>query len=262
MLLDTLTRTFARDLAGPGWDDPVALAEAAGLPPDPWHAKVLRSAARQQLLNACRQSGKTSVVSILALHRALERPASTVLAVSVSQRQAAELIRKVRDHLNVLRITDVGQESVLSVTLANGSRVLALPGSEASIRGYAADLVLIDEAARVPDATIDAIRPMVAVTNGTLIMLSTPWGMRGRFWQAWTEGSAAWERTRVPATECPRISAAWLEQERRSLPPLVYQSEYECEFTDVVTQVFATADVLRAVSPDVPLLFPGRLVAA
>lgn len=241
--------------------DPVVFAEAARLALDPWQARVLRSRARQQLLNCCRQSGKTTVVGLLALHRAIYHPGSLTLAVSPSQRQSVELVRKVRTFLTALGITDVAQESVLAVTLANGSRLLALPGNEATIRGYAADLVLVDEAARVDDGTIDAVRPMLSVTGGQLVLLSTPWGMRGRFWEAWTAGGADWVRTRVMATECPRIPTAWLEQERRHLPPLVFQSEYECTFTDTLAQVFATADVLAALSDEVPVLFPGAAAA-
>jgi hypothetical protein len=262
MLLDTITRTFARELAGPTWEDPVALAEAAGLTLDHWQMTVLRSSARQQLLNCCRQSGKTTATAVLALHRALTHRGSTSLVVSPSQRQSAELVRKVRDILTAVRVRDIQQESVLSVTLRNASRIVALPGVEATVRCYAADLVMVDEAARVPDATIDAVRPMVAVTGGQLVMLSTPWGQRGRFFEAASSGGDDWKRTEVDAYACPRIPREWLEQERRSLPPLVFESEYLCRFSDVVTQVFATADVMRAVSDDVPPLFPGRLVAA
>lgn len=256
MLIESLTRNFVRGLAGSSWPDPVGLANSAGLVLDRWQERVARSRAQQQLLLCCRQSGKTTVVAMVALWRALAVAATTVLAVSPSQRQSAELIRTVRDLMNRLRLPDVAQESVLSVTLTNASRILALPGSETTIRGYAADLVLVDEAARVPDATIDAVRPMIAVTGGRIVLLSTPWGQRGRFWEAWTAGGSDWERTEVDAYHCPRIPRAWLEQERRQLPPLVFQSEYLCRFTDSVGQVFPTADILAAISDEVPPLFP------
>lgn len=263
MLIESLTQTFVRGLTGSLWADPVALAHGAGLTLDRWQQRVARSRARQQLLLCCRQSGKTTVVAVVALWRALAVAGSTVLAVSPSQRQSAELIKSVRDLLNRLRLrdVDVAQESVLSVTLGNASRILALPGSETTIRGYGAHLLLVDEAARVPDATIDAVRPMVAVTGGQLILLSTPWGQRGRFWQAWTAGGTDWERTEVDAYSCPRIPREWLEQERRQLPPLVFNSEYLCKFTDSVTQVFPTADILAALSDEVPALFPGGRAA-
>jgi hypothetical protein len=241
---------FARAL------DPMLLAEAVGLTLDEWQARVLRSPVQQQLLNCCRQSGKTTVTALRALHRALYQPGSLTLAISPSQRQSTELVRKGRDYLNVLQITDVDQESVLAITLANGSRILALPASDTTIRGYSPDLVLVDEAARVPDATIDAVRPMLAVTSGQLIELSTPWGMQGRFWEAWTMGGPEWERTEVDAYSCPRISPEWLEQERREMPRIVFESEYLCRFTDTLSQVFSTADILGALSDEIQPLFP------
>ena len=57
-------------------------------------------------------------------------------------------------------------ESAAALTLANGSRVLSLPGSEATVRGYAADFLIVDEAARVPDELLAGIRPMLAATGG------------------------------------------------------------------------------------------------
>jgi hypothetical protein len=265
MLIKTLATTFARGLAGPAWGDQAGLARAAGLEDDGWQGRVYRrsaSGAPQQILNCSRQSGKTTTTAVLALHRALTQAGSTSLVVSPSQRQSAELVRKVRDLMNRLRVIDVAQESVLSVTLTNGARVVALPASETTIRCYAADLVLVDEAARVPDATIDAVRPMVSVTRGQLLMLSTPHGQRGRFWQAWAEGGSDWERTEVDAYSCPRISREWLEQERRTLPPLVFESEYLCRFSDVAAQVFTTADVLAAITDEVEPLWPAGRPAA
>lgn len=244
--------------------DPFQLAVRAGLRPDPWQARVLRSEGRQQLLNACRQSGKSTTCAVRALHEAIYHPGSVTLVTAPSQRQAAELLRKVRQLLSRLSdlATIVEQESVLSIGLGNGSRVLALPGAEHTIRGYTADLVLIDEAARIPDDLLGAVRPMLGVSRGQLIMLSTPWGKRGAFFEAWQNGGDAWERTLVTAAEVPRLSSAWLEQERRQLPPLVFSSEYECAFCDIDTQVFAYDQVMRAISSEVAPLFPATPVAA
>ena len=79
--------------------------------------------------------------------------------------------------------------SVLKAQMENGSRILALPGTEKTVRGYAqASLVVIDEAARVEDELIAAVRPMLAVSEGggRLIALTTPAGKRGWFFDAWT----------------------------------------------------------------------------
>ncbi|MGC1590781.1 MAG: hypothetical protein WA770_11755 [Pseudolabrys sp.] len=80
-----------------------------------------------------------------------------------------------------------------------------LPGSETTVGGYsAADLIVIDEAARVKDSLLQAVRPMLATSQGRLVALTTPAGKRGWFYEAWI-GDSPWYRVKVPASMCPRI---------------------------------------------------------
>jgi hypothetical protein len=112
----------------------------------------------------------------------------------------------------------------------------------------------VDEASRVADELYFAVRPMLAVSGGTLMMLSTPYGKRGVFFEEWT-GGLGWERYEVPASQCPRISGAFLAEERRSLPEWVYRQEYLCSFEETEDAVFTTDMVDAAVSADVAPLF-------
>ena len=80
--------------------------------------------------------------------------------------------------------------------------------------------------------------------------MSTPFGRRGWFFKEWTEGQD-WQRVLVPADQCARISPAFLEEERRSLPPLWYRSEYCCEFCDVEDQLFGYDLVHAALSDEI-----------
>jgi hypothetical protein len=147
-------------------------------------------------------------------------------------------------------------ESALRVEFDNGSRVIALPGSESTTRGYsAATLVVIDEAARVPDPLIAAVRPTLATTNGQLIALTTPAGKRGWFYEQWIHGQG-WAKTLVTAAECPRITKEFLEDERRELGEWTFAAEYLCEFHDAETAVFASDLIERALSAKLPPLWP------
>src|SRR5687768_11624610 len=74
--------------------DPARFAEACGIVPDGWQADVLRSTAPRMLLNASRQSGKSTVVAVLATHTALYQPGALVLLLSPTLRQSGELFRK------------------------------------------------------------------------------------------------------------------------------------------------------------------------
>jgi hypothetical protein len=98
-------------------------------------------------------------------------------------------------------------------------------------------LLIIDEAARVPDALYRSIRPMLAVSQGRIVALSTPFGKRGWFYEEW-QGTAPWERYRVPANEVPRISKEFLEQERAALGDLWFRQEYCCDFTSMSGLVY------------------------
>ena len=151
----------------------------------------------------------------------------------------------------------------LGMALPNGSRIEALPGSEKTIRGFSgAALLLVDEASRVDDGLYHAVRPMLAVSGGSLVMLSSPYGKRGAFYEAWTNGGYSWERYEVPASECPRISEEFLEEERAALPSWVYRQEYECSFEETDDQVFSFEDVAAAISKDVTPLFGSEAGAS
>jgi len=235
----------------------VELARRAGHDPDPWQRRVLDSGARQLLMNGARQSGKSTTAAVLGLHAALYAPGSLVLVLSPGERQSKLLFRKMLVTYRTLGHPVAAEtENRLSLELANGSEIHALPGSEATVRGFSGvALLLIDEASRVDDALYMGVRPMLAVSGGRLVALSTPWGKRGWWYEAWEHGGPSWERYEVPAQMCPRIPAEFLEEERRSMPPLWFASEYECRFVDAVDQVFPTDVVAAAITPDVAPLF-------
>jgi hypothetical protein len=236
--------------------DAVTLLRQAGTEPDRWQVAVLRSRAPRLAMLCSRQAGKSTVAAAVALATALQEPGSLTLLLSPSLRQSSELFRKVLDHYRTLQPPVPCQaESALRLELANGSRLVSLPGTEGTVRGYSGvNLLVIDEAARVVDELYYAVRPMLAVSGGRLLALSTPWGRRGWYHKEYTEGEG-WQRVKVTAYDCPRISRAFLAEEARTLPPLWYQSEYLCEFVDTVDQVFSFAHVQAALSAEVqPLL--------
>lgn len=227
--------------------DPVVFARSAGLDSDQWQADVLRSSAKRMLLNCSRQSGKSTTTAAIGLHEAIYQPESLVLLLSPSLRQSAELFRKVADLYTATGATVPPRaESALRLELENGSRVISLPGTEATVRGFSAvDILVIDEASRVEDPLYFSVLPMLAVSAGRLIALSTPWGKRGWWSDAW-HSEHDWQRVEVPATECPRISPEQLAEYREAMGDWWFRQEFMCEFLDAETQAFSTADIERA----------------
>lgn len=228
--------------------DPAKLMQQAGFEPDDWQQEVLRTDDPRVLLLCCRQSGKSTVAAALAVHTAITKPNALVLLLSPSLRQSAELFRMVA---NVYKRTarqsvPLKQESGLRLELANGSRLIALPGTEETTRGFSGvDLLVIDEASRCSDELYYSVRPMVAVSKGRILALSTPWGRKGWFYHAWTHESA-WLKIRIPASKRPRLSEEILEQERESLGETFYRQEYGCEFVDASGEGFVYADWCEA----------------
>jgi hypothetical protein len=237
-------------------DDRLQFTRALGILPDPWQRDLLRSEAARVLLNCSRQSGKSTMAGVLGLHKALIAPGSLILILAPAERQAKELFTKVASSYRAMGYA-IAADSYrkLGMELSNGSRIEALPGTEKTIRGFSGvDLLLVDEASRVADELYYAVRPMLAVSGGRLLMMSTPYGRRGVFYEEWT-GGEGWERYEVPARDCPRISEEFLAEERRTLPRRVYRQEYECSFEGTDEQVFTHADVEAAISEEVTPLF-------
>ena len=239
--------------------DPVSFANELGLSPDSWQEKVLGWTGKRLLMNCCRQSGKSTIASVVALHRALFYPDNLILMISPSLRQSSELFRKTREWLYRLNLRpEFVEDNKLSCAFKNRSRIVSLPSSESTIRGYSgASLIIEDEASRVMDDLYRTVRPMLAVSNGSLILMSTPFGKRGHFFEEWNKGEG-WERVEVKAPDCPRINGEFLEEEKRSLGDWWYRQEYVCEFVEPVDQVFGYDMVMSAMSSDIKPLFQAR----
>jgi hypothetical protein len=115
-------------------------------------------------------------------------------------------------------------------------------------------LVVLDEAARIEDDLVAAVRPMLATSNGRLIMLSTPFGKRGVFYDAW-HGDESWHRVKVSADQCPRISKAFLDEELRELGAQRFSEEYGLEFLEPDEAVFPVEVIDKAFSSEIKPLW-------
>ena len=197
-----------------------------GFTPDFKQTRVLSGDIRRGILNCTRQWGKSTIAAAKAVHQAVGVAESLSVVVSPSARQSGEFVRKAEGFARRLKIKTKGDgDNDISMVFPNGSRIIGLPGTEATIRGFSAvSLLLVDEAARVSDDLYMAIRPMLAVSGGALWLMSTPFGKRGFFYEAWI-GCEDWEKIRVPAPECSRIPAKFLAEERRTMGERWFRQE-------------------------------------
>jgi hypothetical protein len=219
-----------------------------GFEPDEWQSNLLRSKSRQVIMNCGRQVGKSTVVAALSVHTAIYTPGGLILVIAPSQRQSRELFIKISTFLRKLEPGEALEEATrLSLALANGSRIVALPGDNPkTIRGYSAPaLVIEDEAAFVDDRTYDAIIPMLAASpGGRIVLMSTPFVSAGHFYSLWHNGDDGCERHEHPTTACARVDPGWLEARRRE-DPLRFDREYLCRFGTHEGALF-TAEMIDA----------------
>ena len=178
------------------------------------------------------------MTAIVALHRALYHPGSLILCLAPALRQSQELFGKVLSFYRDLdRPIPAQAERKLSLELENESRIVTLPGTEKTIRGFSgAALLIVDEAARVADELYFAVRPMLAVSGGALMMLSTPYGKRGVFFEEWTGERVG--ALRGASRECPGSLLRFSRRSAGHCPARVYRQEYECSFEETEDQLF------------------------
>src|SRR5262245_2504029 len=118
----SLGHDFARAL------DPVLLARDCGIEPDEVQARLLTSTANRLLLNCCRQFGKSTITALIALREALYQAPATIILVSPSMPQSAELYKKIASFRDQLAGAPRAKfETLTRMELENGSRIISLP---------------------------------------------------------------------------------------------------------------------------------------
>jgi Terminase large subunit, T4likevirus-type, N-terminal len=241
---DTLTAISQSEYS----DNPVEFARSVGIVPDEWQAEVLSSQHPRKILCCGRQVGKTTVGAALALHKALTQPGSTVLIVAPGERQAKLLFKKAyRLYEMAEHPLPAHSERLTGLELANGSIIEALPAVERTTRGYSVDLLICDEAAAVPDMDYHGILPALIATQGEQVLLSTPRGKRGFFWEIW-HSDEDWQRMMVRSNEVARIRPEDLEVFRATMPEQFFQQEFYCEWLDTEGSLFSYDDIQTALA--------------
>ena len=230
--------------------DPAAFStHVLGLDLFDYQQKFLASENDRKAAVCGRQVGKTEMAAIEALHVALTNRDTTVLIIAPTQRQSSELFRRLRGLAGEAgHEVGIERETQTVIELVNDSRVISLPaGSDgANIRGYTADHIIVDEAAFVPDQIFRSVLlPMLATTDGTLALLSTPFGKRGFLYDEGWHGDG-WHTIQVPTKRSPLVDAEWVEEQRDTLSDTEYRQEILGEFVEAADAYFDRQTVVDA----------------
>lgn len=228
-------------------EDPVFFAQKAlDFDPFPYQAKILRNSGKRVVACFGRQTGKTTTVAVKAIHFAYTNVKKTTLIVSASLRQSIILFDRIMGFIysNKFLASSVKRKTHTIIKLSNGSKIIALPCSEHRLRGHTAHMIIVDEAAFVPDeVVVNVLNPMLATTDGTLILLSTPWGKKHFFYRAFIDPDFSVHK--VKSSECPLIPAEFLKKQREYMTKEAFLMEYEAEFVEASMSYFGQ-DLIRS----------------
>jgi hypothetical protein len=205
------------------------VCEALGATPTAWQEQFLR-APRGAFIMAltARQVGKTTVAGWAIAHAMLFHPGSLSVIACPAQRQSAEGVRRIRQVL-LNAGAEFKSENVYALELKNGSRVLALPSDDETIRGLTVDAwIVADEAARLNEDLITALHPMRArKPQARFAMLSTAWRRTDPFWTAWSSGNPNIIRLKATADSADApFTQQFLDEQRQLLGEQDFKQEY------------------------------------
>ncbi|MCS7117248.1 MAG: terminase family protein [Thaumarchaeota archaeon] len=227
--------------------------------PFPYQMDLLTDCSPRICVCAARQVGKSTTVAVRALHASLTKTRSRVLVVAPTLRQSLLFLEKVVDLLRKSESASylLAKTDRTSVRFLNGSRIVALPSGRFghTIRGFTADVVIVDEAAFVPEEVItEALMPQVATTSGSIVLIGTPWDKGHVFYRCFT--SSGWSVKRWPVSVCPLIPSSFVEEQRRLIGEEAFRREYLAEFVEDSNSFFSAELIRRCVADYDPS--PGR----
>jgi phage FluMu gp28-like protein len=236
--------------------DPLRFAQVlCGAPLWEHQAAVVRSPARYRVLCAGRQAGKSRLFAVMALHRAFTQPGATVLIVSAGETAAQRLLAEVSAlSSSPLLAPSVTDETKSTVILSNGSLIMSVPASQKQIRGWAVDLLVIDEAGFIDPDIWRAAEPVIIARPGSkVVMCSSPWGGPDHFFrQMWQRGMdrpdemyASWH---WPSSISPLVDQKLLDEIRRRETAEYFEREYMAQWQDSSGGFFTEDEISRAVA--------------
>lgn len=232
--------------------DPVYFSETIiGFTPYEYQAKLLRATSKRIVAVWGRQSGKTTCIAIKVIHFVFTQPKRTVLIISKGLRQSIIMFSVITSMVlgNPVLNRSIKRITRTQLWFNNGSTVIALPCSStgANLRGHTADMVVMDEAAFMPETVISqVIFPMLATTGGVAIMLSTPWGRNHIFYRAFCN-PIYWVQ-KVKSKDCPKITQEFLDEQHLMIGDLRFRIEYNAEFIEDANALFNQDMIRRCVA--------------
>jgi phage FluMu gp28-like protein len=228
---------------------PVDFAEKIlDVKPFPYQAALLEDPSKRIVACMGRQTGKTTIIALKAIYFAQTNKGVTVLITSPSLRQSMIMFDRIMSFVfySVQLRSRIVRATGTLIQFDNRSKIIALPCSEHMLRGYTANMIILDEASWIPEKVITQILfPMLSTTDGYAILLSTPWDKNHFFYRAFV--NPAYSVHRVKSSECPLVTQHILDENRENMTHEEYLMEYEAEFVEALNSYFPQALIRMSV---------------
>ncbi len=223
--------------------------EKLGFRPDPMQRRLLDTNSRRVLLNCTRQWANRRPRRPRRCTRPYTKPESLTLVVSPSGRQSGEFLRKAAHFARKLGVRVKGDgDNEISLAFPNGSRLVGVPGNEATVRGFSAvRLLLVDEASRVSEGTLRSGPTDAGGERRSALAAEHAGGEAGILLRSVGArragvGAGAGAGDGMSADRPPHS----LESERRTMGDRYFRQEFLCEFVATECAVFDRDLIERA----------------
>jgi len=188
---------------------------------------------------AARRTGKSYAASVLAFAKLLE-PGQQVMVVAPNFSLSSIIWDYVTDLIKHLGIeVDKFNQKDKVVKLINGSifRLLSANNRD-SLIGRAANLLIVDEAAVIPD-----LRPALSTfENSRCLWISTPRGKGNYLYNYYLRGDDSefpeWGSDLFTYRANPLLSQNDIDEAQKAMSRAMFAQEYECEWTTTEDQVY------------------------
>lgn len=232
--------------------------EIIGIEPFEYQKGVLDTDNDRVAFVSGRQVGKSRTAAWVALHHALTSPGHQILITAPVQRQSSQLFKQVKKEMGESAVPTnlwgTERETRTVIEFDNGSEILCLPTGDggATIRGYTADHIIVDEAAFVEDEVFEqALMPMLATTDGDLTLLSTPYGDTGYLYNAFHDKlEDDYFTEQVPTYQSPLVGDEFVSNQQEQLSNTNFKQEILGQFVESQTTFFQEDQVENAVEPN------------
>jgi len=228
-----------------------------------YQEKLMKEDADRIIINKSRQIGISSFYAFKSLIGAMN--GKKIIIVSPSEKQSNNFLNYAKEcYVNIVnrlkdRISFVGDGLVRftheDMWFEGGGRMLSLPNSSKTIRGFTGDEVIMDEVAHIDNANelYEAVAPMI-IRGGKITLISTPLGENGLFAEYWRGAEAkGFKKVLINYRECPDFTEDKMAVARKSMDELSWRQEYENEFLGTVDAYFPMDLIGRCVDPELTL---------